>query len=220
MSQRREARARRRASEFSRDLSGGLDFTGRMHAFCTDITQRLDEYRHVDMSRVAVTFSQARKMVTYGVYATTTPMRFEGGRLTQMRNGRLMTFQRLFDPRGLETMYVISFYLPRFLNIDYREKLITVFHELWHISPTFNGDLRRHPGRCYAHTGSQKSYDALMAEFVDRYLSLEPPDDLFGFLRLGFAELRRKHGSIHGVRIPHPKLIPVREPDAIRAAGA
>ena len=42
----------------------------------------------------------------------------------------------------------MSFYLPRFCDQSLDEKLSTVMHELWHISPAFDGDIRRLPGRC------------------------------------------------------------------------
>ena len=45
------------------------------------------------------------------------------------------------------------------MNTSVEEKLSTVLHELWLISPMFNGDLRRHEGRCYAHGPSQSNYD-------------------------------------------------------------
>ena len=83
------------------------------------------------------------------------------------------TIQRLFDSKGQEFLYILTFYLPRFMDLSFREKLITVFHELWHISPQFDGDLRRHPGRCYAHTSSQKEYDAEM-EVLQRGPTLLP----------------------------------------------
>ena len=58
----------------------------------------------------------------------------------------------------------------RFMDVDFEEKLVTIFHELWHVSPRFDGDLRRHPGRCYMHTGSQKDYDAQMLRLARRWL--------------------------------------------------
>ena len=58
----------------------------------------------------------------------------------------------LFDAKGVEMLYILKFYLPRFQNEPFEEKLTTIFHELWHISSDFNGDIRRHSGRCYVHT--------------------------------------------------------------------
>ena len=94
------------------------------------------------MQRVAVTFSQTRKQVSHGLYASMTPMRFEGGSLQDNSEEQHYTVQRLFDDNGCEMMYILRFYLPRFMEESFQEKLVTIFHELWHISPDFNGDLR------------------------------------------------------------------------------
>lgn len=165
--------------------------------------------RHIDMLRVAVCFAQARKTVAHGLYATLTPLRFEGGAAVQRRYRRNYAIQRVFDDAGCEMLYVLKFYLPRFLDTSFEEKLTTVFHELWHISPDFNGDLRRHEGRCYAHTHSQKEYDEQMVRFWRKWLALDPPPHLYDFLRLRFRELEATHGAIYGLKLPQPKLIPV-----------
>ncbi len=133
-----------------------FDFTARMRLVCHDMAARLPELAHIDLDRVAVCFCQARKRVVHGLFASLTPLRFAGGAATTVRRGRPVAIQRLSDRSGREMLYVLSFYLPRFMDLDFREKLITIVHELWHISPQFNGDIRRHEGRWFAHTGSQK----------------------------------------------------------------
>jgi hypothetical protein len=165
--------------------------------------------QHIDMGRVAVCFAQARKAVSHGLYATLTPLRFEGGALIQERRRRRYAIQRVYDERGREMLYVLKFYLPRFLETSFEEKLTTVFHELWHINPEFNGDLRRHSGRCYAHTHSQKEYDREMARLWRRWLDLAPPPALYEFLHLKFRELEQQHGRVYGLKLPHPKLVPM-----------
>jgi predicted metallopeptidase len=186
-----------------------LDISKRMRAICEDMVARLPELAHVDMSRVAVAFSKARKPVMYGTYASLTPLRFEGGAETGRRRGKLYRMQSLLDASGREMLYILRFCLPRFLDLDLREKLITVLHELWHISPEFNGDIRRHAGRYHAHTHSQAEYDAQMGALADRWLALQPPEELWEFLRLDFRQLAIRHGRILGVRIRRPRLIPL-----------
>ena len=61
-----------------------------------------------------------------------------------------------------EILYVMTFCLPRFLDQPFEEKLVTLFHELFHIGPAFDGDLRRYAGRYEVHTHSQKEYDGAM----------------------------------------------------------
>ena len=90
------------------------------------------------------------------MFASLTPLRFAGGQRHTLRRGRQWTLQRVCED-GREMLYILNFYLPRFLDLPLDEKLTTVVHELWHIGPRFDGDLRRFGGRCYAHSGSQKT---------------------------------------------------------------
>jgi len=185
----------------------GFDFTAHIRRLCEDLSARLAALRHIDMTRVAVGFSQTRKATTHGMYASLTPMRFAGGQATTVRRGERWGMQRLIGPDGRETLYILNFYLPRFLDLVFREKLTTVVHELWHIGAKFDGDVRRFAGRCFAHGSSQAQYDAHVMELVDRWLSLRPPEEVYAFLRLDYRTLRLRHGRVFGRKIPTPKLI-------------
>lgn len=186
-----------------------FDFTTQMRRLCGDMVRRLPELRHIDVSRVAISFCQTRKQVNHGMYASLTPMRFRGGRMHTFRRGRKWTVQRLYDRSGREMLYILSLYLPRFLDLPFRGKLTTVVHELWHIGPGFDGDLRRYGGRCFAHSASQKRYDAFVERMADDWLSYRPPQAVYEFLHHDFRELVARHGKVHGIKIPAPKLIPV-----------
>lgn len=189
------------------DGASGFNFTGNMRRLCDDIVTRLPELHHVDMPQVAVAFAQARNRSRYGTYASLTPMRFENGSLYTRRRGDRYTVKRLFDDHGKEYLYILTFYMPRFMDVCLVEKLSTVIHELWHISPIFNGDIRRFPGRCYAHSGSQRKYDAAMDQMALRWLDQSPPSQLYNFLQYRFDDLARTFGPIYGAKIRQPKLI-------------
>jgi predicted metallopeptidase len=198
---------RRQAAGRSGPHPAGFDFTLHIRALCDDIARRLPELAHVDLSRVAVSFCQTRRAVRHGMYASLTPMRFAGGRTQAVRRGRRWGLQRLFDLAGREMLYLLNFYLPRFLDLDFRHKLTTVVHELWHIGPRFDGDLRRFHGRCYAHSASQKRYDRQVEALADRWLGLGASPALYEFLQHDFRTLVRRYGTIYGRRIPAPKLL-------------
>jgi predicted metallopeptidase len=187
----------------------GFDFTHHVRRLCEDMVQRIPELRHIDPGCVAFSFCQTRKNVSHGMYASLTPLRFAGGRTETVRRGRRYGIQRLCDESGREMLYLLNFYLPRYLNLSLREKLVTTIHELWHISPCFDGDLRRFGGRCYAHSGSQKRYEAQVQRLTDRWLTLAPLPALYEFLRDDFATLSRRYGAIVGRKIPAPRLIPL-----------
>ncbi len=187
----------------------GLDFTLHVRRLCEDAVRRLPELEHIDPDRIAFGFRQARKPAGHGVYASLTPLRFAGGRAHILRRGRKWGIEKLHDENGREMLYLLNFYLPRFLNLSFRDKLITFFHELWHIGPKFDGDLRRFEGRCYAHGGSQKHYDAQASALAERWLLLRPPKASYAFLRHNFRGLVEQHGQVYGRRFPAPKLTPL-----------
>jgi hypothetical protein len=180
-----------------------------MRQVCEDMVARVDALRHIDMGRVAVSFSQTRKTGPYGMYASLTPLQFPGGRMHTVRRGRKWGLQRLLGADGREMLYILNFYLPRLLELPLQEKLSTIVHELWHIGPHFDGDLRRYGGRCFAHSPSQKRYEAQVTGLVNCWLSRSPPEPLWGFLRLSFPELVARHGRVFGRKIPAPKLVPL-----------
>lgn len=190
-------------------MNQGLDFTTRMYAICDDMTRRVAALGHIRMDRVAVGFCQTRAAGSHGIYASLTPMRFENGSLETLRRGRRYTMQRLLAPDGREYLYILNFYVPRFLMTDFKNKLITTVHELLHISEAFDGDIRRFGGRCYAHSGSQKNFDAYAEQLASLWLAQKPPRELYDFLHDDFATLTKKYGGLYGRKIPVPRLIRV-----------
>jgi hypothetical protein len=189
-------------------MSKGFDFTGAIRNVCADMTRRVPDLSHIDMPRVAIGICQTRNGAMHGVFATLTPLRFEGGRLDKTVRGRRHRIQPLVDATGQEFLYLLNFYLPRFLNLPLEEKLSTIVHELWHIGPEFDGDLRRHAGRCYAHGHSQREYNARMDRLTQQWLAADPPHHLYEFLESTFDELRAEHSGVRGQRWPTPRMMP------------
>jgi hypothetical protein len=177
-----------------------------MRALCEDIVGRTSELSHVRMRQVAISFARCRKDVSHGLQASLTPLRFAGGHLVGWHHGRLYATQRV-EQGGCEMLYILTFYLPRFMNLPFDEKLTTILHELWHIGPRFDGDLRRFPGRCYLHTRSERQFDQAMAELARRWLDHGPARQLYEFLYGDFAQLSQSYRRVVGARVPHPKLI-------------
>jgi len=184
----------------------GFHFTRAIRALCGDMVRRLPALAHIDLERVAIGVCQARRNVSHGIHASLTPLRFAGGAREELRRGKRYRIEPLRDPGGREYLYLLNLYLPRFLNAPLEEKLATLVHELWHISPDFDGDLRRHQGRCYAHGPSQRDYEARVERLAQEWLAADPPCHLFDFLERQFDELAAEHGGIRGERWPVPKL--------------
>jgi hypothetical protein len=185
-----------------------FDFCGHVRRLCADVVARCEALRHIDVSRLLFAATQARNGRPHGLQARVTPLRFPQGQLTRQRRGVTYQVQRYFLGSH-EFLYLVTFCLPRFLDQDFDDKLITLLHELYHISPAFDGDLRRHKGRYAIHSHSQRAYDEQMAALARSYLSGKPDPALRAFLRLNFGQLLSRHGSVVGVVVPRPKVIPL-----------
>ena len=186
-----------------------FDFTGHVRRLCLDIIRRCPELGHIRLANVLIGFTQARNGRAYGLQARVTPLRFHGGLLVRRHRGIPYQIQR-FIVAGQDVLYLMTFCLPRFLNQAFDDKLVTLFHELFHISPRFDGDLRRHEGR-YASAFAQPTAIRSIhrAGLARAYLATEPDPALREFLRHDFGELRRRHGGVVGVAVPRPKLVPL-----------
>jgi hypothetical protein len=185
-----------------------FDFCAQVARLCGDMVRRCRELRHIDTSRLLFDVTQARGGARHGLQARVTPLRFAGGALTRERKGVPHQVQR-YVVGGREMLYLVTFCLPRFLDQNFDDKFVTLFHELYHISPAFDGDLRRLGGRCTLHSRSKRAYDAQMAALARAYLAGGADRDLLAFLRLNFGQLRHRHGSVVGVRLPRPRLVPI-----------
>lgn len=189
-----------------------FDFSGHIRRLCEDVAQRSPELGHIDAQRVLIGITQARSLTRHGLQARLTPLRFYRGSLERHSGQTLYRVQR-YRVGGVEMLYLLTFCLPRFLEQTFDEKLITLFHELYHIAPGFLGDLRRLEGRCTLHSRSKRAYDAHMARLARAYLASGASPALYDFLRLNHAEMTRRYGAVMGLVVPRPRLLPVEAHD-------
>jgi predicted metallopeptidase len=182
-----------------------------MKRLTADVARRVEELSHVRAEEIGFSISHARVEGLHGQFAKIVPMRFEGGsdvRVYKRRRYRMPPVA----VAGKPILYAIYFCMPKFQNLPFEEKLLTVLHELYHISPEFNGDIRRFPGKNYAHGPSRKAYNEKVKTLVDAYLASEPDPETFAFLAPNAEELFEQYGKVTAPRIPMPRLIPVDPP--------
>ncbi|MHB0998156.1 MAG: putative metallopeptidase [Armatimonadota bacterium] len=185
-----------------------FNFTSAMEELVNHIVKTSPSFSHIQTDKVIISFNQTRTSGTHGVYASVVPLRFENGSRTTVRRKRTYSMPEIIID-GREMLYIVYFALPRFLDLNFETKLMTVFHELYHIGPEFNGDIRRFPGKNYAHGHSRAKYNEQMKVFVNDYLSLPGSREAAEFLNNSFADLMRQYSSVTGrkVRLPRPKLV-------------
>lgn len=185
-----------------------FNFCVNIQRLVMDIAIRCPDFAHLQVPRILVSVTQARGGQMHGLQARVTPLRFANGALVRKRRGVPYHIQRFFLAEH-EFLYLMTFCLPRFLDQDFDQKLVTLFHELYHIGPAFDGDLRRHDGRYHYHSHSQCDYDKRMVEYAREYLAAKPDSSIHAFLRLDFGQLQERHGAVTGVVVPRPKMIPI-----------
>jgi predicted metallopeptidase len=186
-----------------------LNLTAELERLIRHIVASHGEFAHIDPSRVLVCVASTRGSSPHGVYAKIHPLRFPGGEaVQQVRRGRydLRYTMPTVAHNGMEMLYVVYFMFPRFIDRPLKEKLITVFHELYHISPRFDGDIRRFPGRNFAHGGSTRRYNRMMERFVDEYLLHPESGAHIAFMDCDMAGLRERHRAIVGRKLPMPRI--------------
>jgi len=183
-------------------------FSHAMTKLVANIALFSPEMAHINVSRLLFTIVESRNQNSHGLQARVTPLRFKDGKKVVSKGGKLYQIQT-FHVNQTEILYLVTFSLPRFLNQTFEEKLITLFHELYHIHPGFNGDLRRHPGRHSLHTSSKISFDTEMANIAREYLRRSPDSQLYRFLRYPLHQLLEQYGTITGYKVPHPKLVEI-----------
>lgn len=173
------------------------------------ITRRVERLSHIQSGRILHGVSQARNRSKYGVFAQCYGLRFKDGNRHQPGpKGHHWEWPEI-RVRGQEMLYYITYFLPRFLDQPPAERLNTLIHELYHVSPHFNGDLRRFPGRNEYHGPYFEKVVIDMVKEVKPHFELER----FPFLVYGFDELVEKFGGVVGSRLKRFK------PRAVKTSG-
>lgn len=176
------------------------------------LSHRVNQLSHINPGQILHGVSQARTRSRYGVYAQCHGLRFKHGKREHpTRDGHVWQWP-IIKVRGSEIFYYITYFLPRFLDQPPRERLHTLLHELYHISPKFNGDLRRFAGRNEFHGNKYADFDGV----VDGILEQAMPHidmDRFPFLTHGFDELVGRFGGVVGNKLKkfNPRKVKLEE---------
>lgn len=175
------------------------DFTNEVTDYAKLLVQHIEPLSHIDTTRVMFGITISRKGGRYGTYAACHPLRFEGGEQRMKKRGRVWEWPSV-KVGGVEMLYYVDFYVPRYLDLPRAQKIETVVHELYHISPYFNGDLRRlGTGRHAYHGPSREYYDRLISPYVQEAGALAKRQS-FAFLETDFSGLRAQYGAVTGRR--------------------
>jgi len=142
----------------------------------TDIAETVEELAYIEPDQIAVNFKRSRDGLSEEVLAETTGLSDSNFGSIQKKEGRIEKFlaSKTMLKDGIPIKYSVDLYIPAFFNLKFKEKLLTIFHELYHIHPKFDGELRMFKGKGYKHGSSMERYDKYMEYLVEKYTDREP----------------------------------------------
>ena len=183
-----------------------MEFNARMTTLVAEIVRRQPAFSRFDTARIGISAAYCRARRRSGLLAYVVPLKFRGGCPVERRVRGNRIFHWAMIPRFAgenELLYIIYFLLPRFWHLSQRQKLETVVHELCHINPLFDGDLRRFPGRSRWH-GDRVVYEKNVARLTDEFLSTSPDPAYYSFLKEG-AERCQAGMPFQALHLPEPQ---------------
>lgn len=184
----------------------GFDYTQAMRKLIVDITCKVPSLYHIKCDKIAIGLVSARVSSKHGLLSRVTALRNPDGQLDSSIDGQHYRYQRLIVD-DVEMLYVLELLIPRFLDLPPSEKLVTTIHELYHMSPSFDGSIRRFEGRNRKHTSSKAMYQNHILELVQEYFINNADMTCLDFLNHSFDDLCRDHGFVVGWKVPRIRQV-------------
>jgi hypothetical protein len=164
-------------------------------------------FSHIDASKVVVCLGSNRRNGRGAIYGKLVPLRFHNGADILRFRGKNYTIPDIVS-NDLSQLYALYFYIPRFFDLPAEEKLKVIFHELYHISPDFNGDIRRMGKVKKAHGSSKKRFDLKFETEVKLFYEHISKTAYMDFLRMDSRSLHNNY-RIYARRMKIPKPVAV-----------
>jgi hypothetical protein len=140
------------------------NFNQALKALIKDVAASMAEYGHIRPSRILVVAGEARRASR----GTVKPLTFEGGK-SKDKSGKAKPVVRI---RGRRMLYCITLRPLFFRSSTPESRIATLLHEMFHISPKFDGTLAN--ARRHAKLG--KGFAKRLRPIIRRYLKRCPPE--------------------------------------------
>jgi len=121
------------------------------------------ELAHVRVPEVHFTVFYSRAARRTLTYARCYPL----SRKTRKRGRRTYALAPVLTTDGRPARYVLAFAWTRYWQMTPRERLLTLVHELYHVSPAFDGEARAFESGGW-HGRGRAWFDQVVAEITDR----------------------------------------------------
>jgi len=161
-------------------------------------------FNNCNINQILIAGSKNKSKVQKTTFSKVVPLRFKNGNnIVKYKN------EEYFIPKmslsGYEILYIIYFYLPNFFNLSPKMKVEVIFHELYHISPEFDGDIRRVAEQKYAHGSSSLNYSKNYKKESEIFYSYIMKTKYSYFLRMKYKDIQDNFKKIKLRKIKKPK---------------
>ncbi|MFC1669647.1 putative metallopeptidase [Spirochaetota bacterium] len=181
-----------------------INITKTINQIIYEISNFSNNFSHINPEKVLVCISSNKKNYPGGTYGKLVPLRFEGGEETLKYQEKYYSIPSIFL-NGKKQLYIIYFYMPKFFDLSYKEKINIIFHELYHINPEFNGDIRRISKVKSAHGYSKKQFDLKYKRDIDSFNKYILQTPYLNFLKMDSRFLFANYKKVIGRRMKKPK---------------
>ncbi|HPS86815.1 MAG TPA: putative metallopeptidase [Spirochaetota bacterium] len=160
-----------------------------------DMVELTEEFKCFDLNKILICCASNRKDFRGATYGKLLPLRFKDGSEIIKHNGRFYTIPKV-KVNNMEILYIIYFYIPKFFNLSAKDKVNVMFHELFHINPEFNGDIRRMGKFKAAHGHSRKSFEEKYIEYADTFFEKIEDAPYYNFLKMNSEDIQKEFKKI------------------------
>lgn len=185
---------------------GEINISDVLTLIIQEIITRSPDFRHISLLRMLVCIASNKSNGRGAIYGKVVPLRFRDGAGELYHHGKRYTMPVVMC-NGISQLYLIYFYFPKFFDLPAMEKLRVVFHELYHINPLFNGDIRRMGRVRESHGSSRKNFDRQFEESLQSFCAHVADTPYMNFLMMDTAQLARNFSIITARRMKVPRPI-------------
>jgi len=188
----------------NKNIKNSINLTEILSYIINDISKKSPTFNYIQIDKLLVCLSSNKKNSRGATFGKLLPLRFENGNKRIKYKGRLYQMPKVLY-QSIEQLYIIYFYMPRFFDLSAEEKLRVIFHELYHISESFDGDIRRMTKHKAAHGHSKEKFDEHFQQDAADYFQLIKNSDIHSFLSLKTKHLYKNYDKVIGNRMKMPK---------------
>ncbi len=177
-----------------------------LHDLIADICRHTSFFSHIDTEKIHICISSNRAGGRGATFGKVVPLKFKGGEEVLYHRGKCYVMPKI-EVHSIRILYLIYFYMPRFTDLAPIEKLRVIFHELYHIHPEFNGDIRRFGKNGSAHGTSKKKFDTQFERELIAYSFAIRTTSVWDFLSLDTRGIFKNYQEVLSYRMKVPKPI-------------